>query len=69
MATIYAFFKGEAAEGPARIFLFYDMATHGVRYTDWKLSFKTIKGNLFTGWKNRPTSLVTNFAQDRGRNT
>ena len=36
-----------------------------LRYNDWKLSFKTIEGNLFTG-KEESTNvpLVTNLRQD-----
>jgi hypothetical protein len=36
-----------------------------VRYNDWKLSFKTIKGNLFTGTEESTNvPLVTNLRQD-----
>ncbi len=45
------FFKGEVAEGPRKEFFYFtdngDLTA--LRYGDWKLSFKTIKGNLFTG--------------------
>jgi arylsulfatase len=45
------FFKGEVAEGPRKEFFYFtdngDLTA--VRYADWKLSFKTIKGYLFTG--------------------
>jgi arylsulfatase A-like enzyme len=45
------FFKGDVAEGPRKEFFYFtdngDLTA--VRYADWKLSFKTIKGNLFTG--------------------
>jgi arylsulfatase len=36
-----------------------------VRYENWKLSFKTIKGNLFTGHVEETNlPLVTNLRQD-----
>ena len=45
------FFKGEVAQGPRHEFFYFtdngDLTA--LRYDDWKLSFKTIKGNLFTG--------------------
>ena len=45
------FLKGDVAEGPRKEFFYFtdngDLTA--LRYDDWKLSFKTIKGNLFTG--------------------
>jgi hypothetical protein len=45
------FLKGDVAEGPRKEFFYFtdngDLTA--LRYEDWKLSFKTIKGNLFTG--------------------
>ena len=36
-----------------------------MRYNDWKLSFKTIKGNLFTGTGDTTNvPIVTNLRQD-----
>lgn len=36
-----------------------------LRYNDWKISFKTIKGNLFTGTEESTNlPLVTNLRQD-----
>jgi hypothetical protein len=45
------FLKGDAAEGPRnKVFCFTDNGDlTSLRYADWKISFKTIKGNLFTG--------------------
>src|SRR5271165_203410 len=45
------FFKGEVAKGPRReVFYFTDSGDlTALRYDDWKISFKTIKGNLFNG--------------------
>jgi arylsulfatase len=61
------YFKGEAAKGPRREFFYFtdngDLLA--VRVDDWKLAFKTIEGNLFTGHPattNYP--LVTNLRID-----
>jgi arylsulfatase A-like enzyme len=45
------FFKGEVAEGPRHEFFYFsdNADLMAVRYNAWKLSFKTIQGNLFTG--------------------
>lgn len=61
------FLKGEVAEGPRREFFYFtdngDLTA--LRYDDWKLSFKTIKGNLFTGTEQSTNvPLVTNLRQD-----
>jgi arylsulfatase A-like enzyme len=61
------FLKGEVAEGPRKEFFYFtdngDLTA--LRYTDWKLSFKTIKGNLFTGTEESTNvPLVTNLRQD-----
>lgn len=61
------FFKGEVAQGPRHEFFYFtdngDLTA--LRYDDWKLSFKTIKGNLFTGTENSTNvPLVTNLRQD-----
>ncbi len=61
------YFKGEVAEGPRKEFFYFtdngDLTA--VRYLDWKLSFKTIKGNLFTGTEESTNvPLVTNLRQD-----
>ncbi len=61
------FFKDEAAKGPRREFFYFtdngDLTA--LRYNDWKLSFKTIKGNLFTGTEESTNvPLVTNLRQD-----
>src|SRR6266853_3939310 len=57
------FLKGEVTEGPRKEFFYFtdngDLTA--VRYADWKLSFKTIKGNLFTGTEESTNvPLVTN---------
>jgi arylsulfatase A-like enzyme len=61
------FFKGEVAEGPRKEFFYFtdNGDLNALRYDDWKLSFKTIKGNLFTG-SEETTNVpwVTNLRQD-----
>jgi len=61
------YLKGEVTEGPRKEFFYFtdngDLTA--VRYADWKLSFKTIKGNLFTGTEESTNvPLVTNLRQD-----
>jgi arylsulfatase A-like enzyme len=67
------FFKGEIAQGdkvakgPRHEFFYFtdngDLTA--VRYDDWKVTFKTIKGNLFTGTEESTNvPLVTNLRQD-----
>jgi arylsulfatase A-like enzyme len=59
--------KGEAAEGPRHEFFYFsdNADLMAVRYDDWKISFKTIKGNLFTGTEETTdVPLVTNLRQD-----
>jgi arylsulfatase A-like enzyme len=61
------FFKGEAAEGPRHEFFYFsdNADLMALRYNAWKLSFKTIKGNLFTGTEETTNvPLVTNLRQD-----
>src|SRR5450432_2548775 len=61
------FFKGEVAEGPRHEFFYFGSGADlmAVRYDDWKVSFKTIKGNLFNGEVETTTApLVTNLRQD-----
>lgn len=61
------FFKGEVDKGPRREFFYFtdNGDLHALRYDDYKISFKTIDGNLFTGTvveANVP--LVVNLRQD-----
>ena len=61
------FFKGEVAKGPRHeVFYFTDNGDlTALRYDDWKVSFKTIKGNLFNGKEDSTNvPLVTNLRQD-----
>ncbi len=61
------FFKGEVAEGPRHEFFYFsdNADLMAVRYNAWKITFKTIEGNLFTG---KPDSSnvpwVTNLRED-----
>jgi arylsulfatase A-like enzyme len=62
-----AFFKGEVAEGPRREFFYFsdNADLMAVRYNAWKLNFKTIVGNLFTGKEDSTNvPVVTNLRQD-----
>src|SRR5471030_412061 len=61
------FFKGDAAEGPRHEFFYFgsDADLMAMRYDAWKVSFKTIKGNLFNGQVETTTApIVTNLRQD-----
>jgi arylsulfatase A-like enzyme len=61
------FLKGDVAEGPRKEFFYFtdNGDLNALRYGDWKLSFKTIKGNLFTGTGDTTNvPLVTNLRQD-----
>jgi arylsulfatase A-like enzyme len=61
------YFQGDVSEGPRReIFYFSDNADlMAVRYDAWKLNFKTIVGNLFTGKEDSTNvPVVTNLRQD-----
>ena len=58
-----------AGNGPGARKEFFYFTDNGdltaLRYGDWKLSFKTIKGNLFTGTpESTNVPLVTNLRQD-----
>ena len=61
------FFKGEVAAGPRQEFFYFgpDADLLAMRYGQWKISFKTIKGNLFSGQIETTTApIVTNLRQD-----
>jgi hypothetical protein len=61
------FLKGEVAEAPRHEFFYFSDSADllAVRYDDWKISFKTIQGNLFTGTQESTNvPLVTNLRQD-----
>jgi arylsulfatase A-like enzyme len=61
------FFKGEVADGPRKEFFYFsdNADLMALRYNAWKVSFKTIKGNLFTGTEETTNvPLVTNLRQD-----
>lgn len=61
------YFRGEVPAGPRKEFFYFsdNADLMAVRYDNWKLSFKTIKGNLFTGTEETTNvPLVTNLRQD-----
>jgi arylsulfatase A-like enzyme len=61
------FFKGEVDKGPRReIFYFDDNANlNALRYNDYKISFATIEGNLFSGRRiTTNVPIVTNLRLD-----
>jgi arylsulfatase A-like enzyme len=61
------FFKGEVAAGPRHEFFYFgpDADLLAMRYKEWKINFKTIKGNLFNGQIETTTApIVTNLRQD-----
>jgi arylsulfatase A-like enzyme len=61
------YFKGEVAAGPRHEFFYFSNTADmmAMRYDDWKISFKTIKGNLFTGSpETTQAPIVTNLRQD-----
>jgi arylsulfatase len=61
------YFRGEVTEGPRREFYYFsdNADLMAVRYNAWKLNFKTIVGNLFTGKEDSTNvPVVTNLRQD-----
>jgi arylsulfatase A-like enzyme len=61
------FFTGEADKGPRREFFYFDdnASLNAMRYDDWKIHFKWIEGNLFTGSiRTANVPLVVNLRQD-----
>lgn len=61
------FFKGEVAAGPRHEFFYFGVGADllAMRYDDWKVSFKTVKGNLFNGQvETTQAPIVTNLRQD-----
>ena len=45
------FFKGDESKGPRKEFFYFTDSgdLNAMRYSDWKIAFSWIKGNLFTG--------------------
>lgn len=61
------FFKGDVDKGPRREFFYFtdDAELNAIRYNDWKVSFKNVKGNLFTGTpESTNVPIVTNLRED-----
>ena len=61
------FFEGKVAESPRREFFYFsdNADLMAVRYNEWKITFKTIVGNLFSGKEDSTNvPLVTNLRVD-----
>jgi arylsulfatase A-like enzyme len=61
------FFTGEADKGRRREFFYFDdnASLNAMRYDDWKIHFKWIEGNLFTGSiRTANVPIVVNLRQD-----
>ncbi len=61
------YFKGEVAESPRREFFYFsdNGDLMALRYNAWKITFKTIKGSLFTGTEESTNvPIVTNLRED-----
>lgn len=61
------FFKGEVEAGPRHEFFYFsdNADLMAVRYNAWKVTFKTITGNLFTGKEDSTNvPIVTNLRAD-----
>jgi arylsulfatase A-like enzyme len=61
------FFKGEVADGPRHEFFYFGVGADlmALRYDEWKINFKTVKGNLFNGQvETTQAPIVTNLRQD-----
>jgi arylsulfatase len=61
------FFKGDVPRGPRHEFFYFsdNGDLMALRYNDWKVSFKTIQGNLFTGTEaTTNVPIVTNLRMD-----
>src|SRR5258705_3003624 len=59
--------QGDVAEGPRKEFFYFTDGAdlNALRYGDWKISFKTVKGNLFTGSEESTNvPLVTNLRHE-----
>jgi arylsulfatase len=61
------FFEGTVAESPRREFFYFsdNADLMAVRYNEWKITFKTIVGNLFSGKEDSTNvPLLTNLRVD-----
>ena len=61
------YFKGEVAEAPRKDFFYWSDSGDlmAIRYGAWKITFKTIEGNLFTGHEaSTNVPIMTNLRAD-----
>ena len=61
------FFKGEQPRGPREEYLFFGQGgdLNAVRWTDWKIHFATVQGNIATGTRQAPGwPLIINLRAD-----
>ncbi len=61
------FLKGEQAKGPREEYLYFGQGgeLNAVRWTDWKIHFATIQGNIATGTRQTPGwPLIINLRAD-----
>jgi arylsulfatase A-like enzyme len=61
------YFKGEATAGPRHEFFYFGAGADlmALRYDAWKVSFKTVQGNLFNGHvETTQAPIVTNLKMD-----
>jgi len=61
------YFEGKVDKGPRHEFFYFTDSgdLNALRYNAWKISFETVKGNLFTGKQDSTNvPLVTNLRQD-----
>jgi arylsulfatase len=61
------FFKGETKDPPRDTIFYFDQGgnLNALRWSDWKLSFATTKGNIATGVRETPAwALITNLRMD-----
>ena len=67
--TSCPYFKGEVAEAPRREFFYFsdNGDLMALRYNAWKISFKTIEGNLFTGRRGTDQRSVCDQSASRIR--
>ncbi len=61
------FFKGDAAQGPRHEIIYFDDGANlnALRYDDWKITFRYLQGNMFSGTRVTPNMpSVVNLRED-----